>query len=259
MCGGDSRDRQHWGHEEQNGVPPVAGKDRECCDDEADDHERKLQGSQQSERDGGGKQQNQILRPALAQLAEATVHAGTDCVATNLLEDVALARAVKATGRKIFFRFGGDAVRTRMYRTFSQLREGWTKNLALLFPSPKRLASLRLLEFLLIIGSFAAVIFEVIQHRSRAAIAASILCVVLFDLFLGRIKKAHFPFKANAVAIFGLPMFAYLLLRSRLSYKQGKVQWKGRTYAGSEKNHVGIGAAPAQAECNEAVPHHISI
>jgi hypothetical protein len=163
---------------------------------------------------------------------------GHASVATDLLEDVALARKVKATGRKIFFRFGGDAVRTRMYRTFSQLREGWTKNLALLFPSPTRLAGVRLLEFSLLIGSLAAAIFEIIQHRSRAAIAASILCVVLFDLFMGRVKKAHFPFKANAVAIFGLPMFAYLLLRSRLFHKQGKVQWKGRTYAANTDDQM---------------------
>jgi len=164
---------------------------------------------------------------------------------------------VKATGRKIFFRFGGDAVRTRMYRTFSQLREGWTKNLALLFPAPQRLAILRLLEFLLMIGGLGAAIFEIIQHRSRPAIAASILCVLLFDVFIGRIKKAHSPFKANAVAIFGLPMFAYLLLCSQLSYKNGKVQWKGRVYAGSTKDHVGTGTSPVQAECNEAAPHHI--
>ena len=61
---------------------------------------------------------------------------GHAAIAGNLLEDVALARAVKRSGRKIFFRYGGDAVRTRMYRSFAQLREGWTKNLALLFPHP---------------------------------------------------------------------------------------------------------------------------
>ena len=61
---------------------------------------------------------------------------GHAAVSGSLLEDVALAKAVKASGRRIFFRFGGDAVRTRMYRSFAQLREGWTKNLALLFPSP---------------------------------------------------------------------------------------------------------------------------
>ena len=57
---------------------------------------------------------------------------GHAAVSSSLLEDVALARVVKASGRRIFFRYGGDAVRTRMYRSFAQLREGWTKNLALL-------------------------------------------------------------------------------------------------------------------------------
>src|SRR5438874_208214 len=36
-------------------------------------------------------------------------------IAGDLLEDVGLARLVKSSGRKIFFRCGGDAVRTRMY------------------------------------------------------------------------------------------------------------------------------------------------
>ena len=65
---------------------------------------------------------------------------GFASVAKTLLEDVAMARAVKASGRKIFFRYAPDAVRTRMYRNFAQLRDGWTKNLALLFPATVRLA-----------------------------------------------------------------------------------------------------------------------
>src|SRR5579863_5235787 len=78
---------------------------------------------------------------------------GYAAVATSLLEDVALAQAVKRSGRRIWFRYGGDAVRTRMYRSFRQLREGWTKNLVLLFRAPFRLAVLRMIEFLVITGS----------------------------------------------------------------------------------------------------------
>ena len=70
---------------------------------------------------------------------------GHAAVARDILEDVALARAVKRSGRKIRFRYAADAVRTRMYRNFRQLREGWTKNLALLFPSPGWLAAKTLL------------------------------------------------------------------------------------------------------------------
>src|SRR5450631_1669904 len=94
---------------------------------------------------------------------------GHAAVSNSLVEDVALARAVKASGRRIFFRFGGDAVRTRMYRSFAQLREGWTKNLALLFPSPVRLAVLRLIEFLLIAGGLAAAVTAALRGHFRPA------------------------------------------------------------------------------------------
>src|ERR1700686_1560132 len=56
-------------------------------------------------------------------------HAG---VATEILEDVALARLFRNASKRVYFRYGADAVRARMYRNWPQLREGWTKNLALL-------------------------------------------------------------------------------------------------------------------------------
>jgi len=151
--------------------------------------------------------------------------------AASLLEDVALARAVKRSGRKIFFRFGGDAVRTRMYRTFAQLREGWTKNLALLFPSPLRLAALRTIEFVLIVTSFAISLTTALRGRFQPAIATGVLCIILYTLFLTRIRRAHFSWDANILALFGLPLFSYLLLRSARAHAKGNVPWKGRTYS----------------------------
>ncbi len=156
---------------------------------------------------------------------------GHAAIAGNLLEDVALARAVKRSGRKIFFRYGGDAVRTRMYRNFSHLREGWTKNLALLFPSPLRLAALRALEFVLIVASFAISIASTMRGRSRPALVAAALAAVLYTFFLKRIRRAHFSWDANVLALFGLPLFSYLLLRSKIAYAKGKVPWKGREYS----------------------------
>jgi glycosyltransferase involved in cell wall biosynthesis len=153
---------------------------------------------------------------------------GHAAVAGALLEDVALARAVKQKGFRIYFRFGGDAVRTRMYRSFPQLREGWTKNLALLFPAA-RLAAVRLLQFLLAVGAF---VFAVATWR-RIPLTASLLALAalaLYLLFLRRIGKAHFAWDSTLLAFFGLPVFSYLLLRSTLSYEKGSVMWKGRRY-----------------------------
>jgi hypothetical protein len=156
---------------------------------------------------------------------------GHAAVASSLLEDVALARLVKGSGRRIFFRYGANAVSTRMYRSFGQLREGWTKNLALLFPSPVRLAVLRMTEFVLIGSSVALAILTGTNGRATAALSSAILGVVLYGVFLKRIRKAHFSWDANALALFGLPLFSYLLLRSRSFYKEGTVTWKGRQYA----------------------------
>lgn len=156
---------------------------------------------------------------------------GHAAVAASLLEDVALARAVKQSGRRIFFRFGGDAVRTRMYRTFAQLREGWTKNLALLFPSPLRLAALRALEFVLIVGSFAIAIASAFRGHAYPAFATAILGVFLYLFLLLRIRRAHFSWDSNILALFGLPLFSYLLLLSARAHAKGIVPWKGRTYS----------------------------
>jgi glycosyltransferase involved in cell wall biosynthesis len=151
-------------------------------------------------------------------------------IAPSLLEDVALARMVKDSGRKIFFRYGGDVVCTRMYRSFRQLSEGWTKNLALLFPSPGRLAFVRTLEFLLIpLGAAWGLILGFAGERSLALVAWA-LVVALYALFWKRIGKAHFSRDASVVALLGLPLFSYLLLRSKVAHAKGEVSWKGRDY-----------------------------
>jgi len=158
---------------------------------------------------------------------------------------------VKASGRKIFFRYGGDEVRTRMYRSFEQLREGWTKNLALLFPAPGRLALLRLIEFLLIAGGTVAAIAIGLRGHFRPALAAAAVAAAVYVLLLKRIRRAHFSWEANALSLFGLPLFSYLLLRSTLSHRRGDVRWKGRTYAAAAQ-HVGADALVRPAEPSSA-------
>ncbi|MGB6330474.1 MAG: glycosyltransferase family 2 protein [Candidatus Sulfotelmatobacter sp.] len=156
---------------------------------------------------------------------------GHAAVAATLLEDVALARAVKQSGRKIFFRFAADAVQTRMYRSFAQLREGWTKNLALLFPAPTRLAALRTIEFVLIAASGAIAVSAALHRSWKSAAVAGVLGVILYMFFLKRIRRAHFSWDANLLAFFGLPLFSYLLLRSKSAHATGTVAWKGRQYS----------------------------
>jgi GT2 family glycosyltransferase len=157
---------------------------------------------------------------------------GHAAVAGCLLEDVALARAVKQSGRHIFFRYGSDIVRTRMYRSFAQLREGWTKNLALLFPNPTELALRRAAEFVLLAASFFLMIASFARTgASNNSIILLVATAALWLLFIRRIRLVHFSWNATLLAPVGLPLFAYLLLRSKMKHKNGQVAWKGRIYA----------------------------
>jgi glycosyltransferase involved in cell wall biosynthesis len=156
---------------------------------------------------------------------------GHAAVAQSLLEDVDLARVVKQSGRRILFRYGGDAVRTRMYRSFSQLREGWTKNLAILFPSPGRLALWRLLEFALLVASFGLLVVLLKAGDFRYVV----LCLVAPFFTLKRIESAHFSWSANLLAPLGIPLFSYLLWRSKRAHQAGRVSWKGRNYGAADR------------------------
>jgi glycosyltransferase involved in cell wall biosynthesis len=151
---------------------------------------------------------------------------GHAAVATEILEDVALARLFRNAARRVHFRYGGDAVRARMYRNWPQLREGWTKNLALLFPQPGFLAFKSLLLWLAAWTTFGIAISGAASHRFlRIAFAAFWLLVYR------RVRVANFTTANNLIAMLaGLPMFAYLLLRSKRAHANGQVEWKGRAY-----------------------------
>jgi glycosyltransferase involved in cell wall biosynthesis len=149
---------------------------------------------------------------------------GHTAIAGDILEDVALARAVKRSGRKIRFRYAADAVRTRMYRNYRQLRDGWTKNLALLFPNPGWLAVKTLALWVI---PWIALPLARPSHWWWSAIyvlGCAYLCM--------RLNRAKFKWDRGILgALFGMPMFAYLLLRSKRAHANGSIAWKGRTYS----------------------------
>src|SRR5271165_1687219 len=127
---------------------------------------------------------------------------GHAAVAGDILEDVALARAVKSSGRKIRFRYAADAVRTRMYRNYRQLRDGWTKNLALLFPNPGWLAA----------RTFALWVFLFLllflPHPGPAKPWLDGIDFVFFIYLVLRLKPGKFANHRNFLgALFGMPMF----------------------------------------------------
>ena len=156
---------------------------------------------------------------------------GHRAVGPNVLEDVALAHNIKRTKRSLRFRYAPDALSTRMYRTTAAMMEGWTKNLALLFPSPLLLAAMRLLDLLLIFCiPLVALVYPFFITWQRAALF--LLWARVLWRFYTRVAKSNFPWVQCALSVFGLPLFCVLLIRSYLQVRVfKKVEWKGRTYA----------------------------
>jgi len=159
---------------------------------------------------------------------------GHAAVATAILEDVELAKRAKKAGHKLCFRFS-DAASTRMYRSFGELWEGWTKNLALLFPSARRLALRCAIEFgVIAVAAMFAVVAVLLDEKVAAVIGAAV-SVLWFYLFLKRVQLAHFDWLSDVLSFLGLPLFAVLLWNSDISHRRGSVRWKGREYSVTRK------------------------
>lgn len=156
---------------------------------------------------------------------------GHATVADKILEDVELAKIFKALGHRAWFRQGVGLVSARMYRDFRSLVEGWTKNLNLLFRHPLRLAAMRGLEFFAIALLLALAIVLGLRREWSIAFVDFGIAALFYAAFLQRILRAHFPPTANLMSLLGLPIFAWLLVRSWLHTRlRGAVTWKGRSY-----------------------------
>lgn len=156
---------------------------------------------------------------------------GHAAIAGEILEDVVLARAMKKAGRRIRFRYAAAAVRTRMYRNYRDLSDGWTKNLALLFPNPGWLAAKNLLLWAIPWVVLALAVAGVLSESWWGLLLAAALLYLTM-----RIRRANFTTDMTLLgALFGMPMFAYLLVRSKRAHEKGSIPWKGRTYSGQQQ------------------------
>jgi glycosyltransferase involved in cell wall biosynthesis len=155
---------------------------------------------------------------------------GHRAIGKDILEDVALAHNIKRSDRLIRFRYAPDALSTRMYATTSEMIEGWTKNLALLFPRPVALALWRILDLLLFFGlpSLALGLYW-LQPWQRTVIF--LLWIRTLWRFYTRVARSNFPWLDVVISILGIPVFVYLLVRSVIQHRIKKnVAWKGRRY-----------------------------
>jgi len=152
---------------------------------------------------------------------------GHAAVHEEVLEDVALAKKVKATGARVWFGYSDGAVRVRMYRSFSAMWEGWKKNLFVLMGGTTGAV------FSEFESSFPWMIVVVllIGIKMPVAMFAGVVLLLLRQLSYGlALTRNQFPFKYIMYYIPAVFLYAAALWASHESYAKGKVSWKGREY-----------------------------
>lgn len=154
---------------------------------------------------------------------------GHRAIGRSVLEDVELADLVKSSERGLRFRYAPDALSTRMYFGFSDMVEGWTKNLALLFPHALTLAAWRLLDIALLLLPVILIPLSYLVWWQQAAIWLIWARTLL--RFYRRVARSNFSTVDCAISIFALPLFIWLLVRSWMKHRLlHQVAWKGREY-----------------------------
>ncbi|HLY61383.1 MAG TPA: glycosyltransferase family 2 protein [Terriglobia bacterium] len=168
---------------------------------------------------------------------------GHEAVRGDVLDDVALARRVKSLGGHILFLPGAAWAETRMYRTFHEMWQGWTKNLYALCGGKMtnivdEVARTFLLDFLpaAALASFIS-LFILELWTPDLSMWISMGAFVSLSAVSGRLwsyrrelGRLGLDSRAAKYLFLGSPMYAVLLLNSARAHARGRVTWKGREY-----------------------------
>jgi len=158
---------------------------------------------------------------------------GHRAVADAVLEDVALARRVKQAGFLLHFASGQGIARTRMYRTFGAMWQGWTKNLYLLLGGTRSGA----LKEILFAFPWPAIVFIVagIIVQARAGlwfVVLGILWLVACHAAYARaLQRNRYSARFIIYYVPGVCLFAATVAASCGKHRRGKITWKGREYS----------------------------
>ncbi|UJW29668.1 glycosyltransferase [Saccharothrix sp. AJ9571] len=150
---------------------------------------------------------------------------GFEGVATAVLDDIALMRAVKAAGGRGVVADGSALATCRMYEGWDELRRGYEKSLWSATASPAKAGALAAaLVWLYVVPAIAAC------TGSRAGLAGYAAAVAGRVLTAARTRGRAWPDAlAHPVSVSTLIL---LLGRSWLARRRGQLVWKGRRLRG---------------------------
>lgn len=158
---------------------------------------------------------------------------GHRAVAAEVLEDVALARLVKQAGYSIYFAPGQGIARTRMYRSFAAMWEGWTKNLYKLLGGVPRAIARELFS----VVPWLAVALLAGGAAAPRGLPARVFLLLGALMLAGRhaaygaeLRRNHYPGRLILYYVPAVMLYAAAVSSSTWKNRRGTVVWKGREY-----------------------------
>jgi len=163
---------------------------------------------------------------------------GHESVKNELMEDVALARLARSKKYTTGFYPGAGLVQTRMYGSFAEIWDGWSKGLFELLEfslaSAFRVIIVMFIEYLLPIVGIGIALLMLTKHAYFPAllIIAIMLIVLAKSLFsyYRRLHENRFPLLSLAFFPLSAALFIALLSASIYRHYAKTVAWKGRVY-----------------------------
>ena len=167
---------------------------------------------------------------------------GHAAVAGEILEDVALARRLKQQGYGIYFTAPIGVVRTRMYRTFRAMWQGWTKNLYPLMSGNMKSLLVELVAASPIIETALLLVALALSLRHLGDFLIAPLLVMVFVILLARhifhavaLYRNLYPLWYIEYLVPGSLLYAAALAASWWKSTHGAITWKGRAYSASRR------------------------
>ncbi|HEY2646412.1 MAG TPA: glycosyltransferase family 2 protein [Candidatus Acidoferrales bacterium] len=156
---------------------------------------------------------------------------GHAAVAGEVLEDVALARIAKQAGVGLYFASGYGIIRVRMYRTFADMWQGWTKNLYPLMGGMEGGTS-RVVgrELFRVVPWIPLLLLPLALVHLIWGVLGIALLAGRHAAYAADLRRNRFPGGLALYYLPGLALYAAVLLNSEWRYAKGSVAWKGREY-----------------------------
>jgi len=158
---------------------------------------------------------------------------GHAAVQSEIAEDLELARRFKADGRfKTVLAAASGLVRTRMYRSFGEIWEGFVKNFALGARGRPVTAAFGIAFFACISPlTPIAMLIALAAHAWIAAVALFASTVVAIAGATPAMRRAGLPFESPLTLPIGIAVMVAIFLTSIVRHARGGVTWRGRKYA----------------------------